>query len=206
MLKDIFTTLLTNYTNDVEYTESLWHAITNIYGKKNRYYHNLTHLEHLYKSLVEIKDKIRDWDMILFALFYHDYVYNVLKKDNEEQSAKKAVKILNSLSIDTDRIYLCNAIILATKGHNVAKNSDLNYFTDADLSILGSDWKDYEIYFKNVRKEYKYYPDFMYNKGRIKVLTHFINMPAIFKSDHFYKKFEAEAKKNLQQEIDLLSN
>lgn len=206
MLKDIFATLLSNYTKDSEQIESLWNAVTSVHSKKNRYYHNLTHLEHLYQSLIPIQHKIKDWDMILFALFYHDYVYNVLKKDNEEQSAKKAVEILNSLSIDTDRIYLCNAIILATKVHNVAKNSDINYFTDADLSILGSDWKDYEIYFKNVRKEYKYYPDFMYNKGRIKVLTHFINMPAIFKSDHFYKKFEAEAKKNLQQEIDLLSN
>ncbi len=29
-------------------------------------------------------------DMVLFAIFYHDIVYNVLLKDNEKHSALKA--------------------------------------------------------------------------------------------------------------------
>ncbi|WP_024769897.1 HD domain-containing protein [Aquimarina macrocephali] len=206
MLKEVFITLLSNYIKDTDYIESLWVDVVKYHGKKNRYYHNLSHLEHLYHKLIEVKNDIKDWNMILFALFYHDYIYNVLKQDNEEQSAKKATEILHSLSIDKHQIHLCKEIILATKGHHVSENNDINHFTDADLSILGSDWKNYEIYYKNVRKEYKYYPDFMYNKGRIKVLNHFINMPAIFKSEYFYKRFEANAKQNLQQEIDLLSN
>ncbi|WP_248601256.1 HD domain-containing protein [Aquimarina muelleri] len=154
--------------------------------------------------MLEIKTRIKNWDIALFALFYHDYIYNVLKQDNEEQSAKKAEKILNTLKIEKKDITLCSKIIIATKGHNISKNSDINYFTDADLSILGNDWKTYEEYYKNVRKEYKYYPDFVYNKGRIKVLHHFINMPTIFKTSHFYNKFEVQAKENLQREIDLL--
>ncbi|WP_132066177.1 hypothetical protein [Aquimarina spinulae] len=206
MLKQVFTKLLSNYTQDSKYIESLWGHIVKQHSKKTRYYHNLSHLDHLYHNLVEVKNEIKDWDMVLFALFYHDYIYNILKQDNEEQSAKKAIEVLNSLSINKNRITLCYDMILATKGHNNSESSDINYFTDADLSILGSDSKNYETYYKNVRKEYKYYPDFMYNKGRIKVLNHFINMPAIFKSEHFYKRFEANAKQNLQQEIDLLSN
>ncbi|PKV49194.1 putative metal-dependent HD superfamily phosphohydrolase [Aquimarina sp. MAR_2010_214] len=205
MLKQAFITLLSNYTTDVGYIKSLWDDVVKYHSKKNRYYHNLSHLEHLYHKLTEVKNEIKDWDIVLFALFYHDYIYNALKQDNEEQSAKKAVGILSSLSIEDNRITLCSDIILATKGHHISENKDINYFTDADLSILGSDWKNYEEYFKNVRKEYKYYPDFMYNKGRIKVLNHFINMPAIFKSEYFYKRFEAKAKENLQQEIDLLA-
>lgn len=206
MLKAIFISLISKYSGDSKYIEYLWHTIEVQHSKKNRYYHSLSHLEYLYQSLIIIKDKIRDWDMILFALFYHDYIYNVLKQDNEEQSAKKAVEILQTLSIEKNRISHCTDMIVATKAHNTSTNSDINYFTDADLAILGSDWKDYETYYKNVRKEYKYYPDFMYNKGRIKVLKHFISMPAIFKSDYFSQKFEIKAKENLQQEIDLLSN
>ncbi len=206
MLKEIFTSLLSNYSSDSKHVESLWNEIEKNHDKKNRYYHNLSHLEHLYSQLNKVKDKIVDWDMVLFALFYHDYIYNALKQNNEEESAKKAVEVLNLLSIDKNRIELCNEIILATKGHNTSKNNDVNYFTDADLSILGSDWESYKAYFKNVRKEYKYYPDFMYNKGRIKVLQHFLGMSKIFKTDHFSNEFEAKAKKNIQQEIDLLSN
>ncbi len=205
MLKEVFITLLSNYTKDVGYTKSLWSDVVKYHSKKNRYYHNLSHLEHLYHNLSEVKNEIKDWEMVVFALFYHDYIYNALKPDNEEQSAKKAVKVLNYLSVDKHRILLCEEIILATKGHHISKNSDINYFTDADLTILGSDWENYQTYFKNVRKEYKYYPDFMYNKGRIKVLNHFINMPVIFKSDYFYHKFELQSKENLQREIDFLT-
>ncbi len=205
MLKPVFITLLSNYTQDSEYMESLWSDITKQHSKKNRYYHNLYHLENLYHNLLEIKARIKHWDIVLFALFYHDYIYNVLKQDNEQQSAKKAEKVLNTLKIEKKYIALCSKIIIATKGHNVSKNKDVNYFTDADLSILGNDWKTYEEYYKNVRKEYKYYPDFAYNKGRIKVLLHFINMPVIFKTNHFYDKFEMSAKENLHREIDVLS-
>lgn len=205
MLKPVFITLLSDYTQDSEYMESLWSDIAKQHSKKNRYYHNLSHLENLYRHLIEVKNEIKDWDMVLFALFYHDYIYNVYKQDNEEQSAKKAKKILNTLKIEKKRITTCFDTIIATQGHKIAKSKDINYFTDADLSILGSDWKTYERYYKNVRKEYKHYPDFMYHKGRIKVLHHFKDMPAIFKTNYFYNKFEIQAKKNLQQEIDLLS-
>lgn len=190
---------------DKEYADSLWDEIARNHSKKNRYYHNLSHLENLYQNLLLIKEEILDWDIILFAIFYHDFVYNVLKQDNEEKSAQKAIDILRSLSIDPKRIQLCKEIILATKGHQISKDKDVNYFTDADLSILGSSWEDYKTYYRNVRREYKYYPDFMYNKGRIKVLKHFLDMSRIFKTDYFYHKLENQAKNNLRQEIHLLS-
>lgn len=206
MLREIFISLLLNYTDDLKHIESLWGEIEKKHTKKNRYYHNISHLEHLYNQLNEVKDKITDWDMVLFALFYHDYIYNALKQDNEEKSAKKAIAVLKELVVQENRILLCNEIILATRSHSISKNDDVNYFTDADLSILGSEWNNYQTYFKNVRKEYKYYPNFMYNKGRVKVLKHFIKMAKIFKIDHFHNKYEAKAKENLQQEINLLSS
>jgi len=206
LLKEIFIALVSNYTDDYSYRNQLWDEIAKAYNKSNRYYHNLTHLDHLYNHLVTVKTYSTDWDMILFSIFYHDYIYNALKKDNEEQSALKAKQVLQSLEIDLQRIELCTEIIITTKGHQVSKINDINYFTDADLSILGSDWQNYKIYLQNVRKEYRYYPDFMYNKGRIKVLKHFIAMPQIFKTDYFYTKFENQAKKNLVQEIQLLSS
>ncbi|WP_051477593.1 HD domain-containing protein [Aquimarina pacifica] len=205
MLKNIGISLLAGYTQDLEYTASLWKDIARQHSKKKRFYHTLAHLEHLYKNLSKVQNKIIDWDMVLFALFYHDYIYNALKQDNEEQSAKKAVKVLYSLQVTDRRIMHCKDLILATKGHQISENNDINYFTDADLSILGSDWLTYKTYFTNVRKEYKYYPDFMYNKGRIKVLNHFIAMPKIFKTSFFYEHYENNAKNNLRQEIKILS-
>lgn len=205
MLKEIFIALISNYSDDSKVIDSLWNQIAKKHNKKNRYYHNLSHLENVYNNLLAVKEMISDWDMILFSLFYHDYIYNVLKKDNENQSAKKAKEVLQSLKIESNKIALCTEIIIATKGHQISKISDINYFTDADLSILGSSWDDYEVYYKQVRKEYKYYPDFMYSKGRMEVLRHFLKMSRIFKTDYFYDNFEKQAKENLQQEITILS-
>ncbi|WP_103865360.1 hypothetical protein [Aquimarina sp. I32.4] len=205
MLKDIFISLATKYSNNTEYITSLWNEIEKKHSKSNRHYHNLSHLYHLYSNLNQVKNDIEDWDIILFALFYHDFIYNVHKHNNEEKSAKKALKTLQELSTNKQRATLCSDIILATKGHNISAKKDINYFTDADLSILGSDWRSYQTYFENIRKEYKYYPDFMYNKGRIKILHHFISMPKIFKTDYFYTRFESQAKENITNEINLLT-
>ncbi len=84
------------------------------------------------------------------------------------------------------------------------KNSDANYFTDADLSILGQDWEIYTQYYKNVLKEYAIYPNRIYNSGRKKVLQHFLTMKNIFKTEYFYQKFEETARRNIQKEIELL--
>lgn len=204
VLKETFIRLLTNYTDNKGPTNSLWTEIEKNHTNKNRHYHTLQHLDNLLAQLTEVKDKIQNWEAILFTLYYHDIVYNSLKSDNEEKSAELAEKRMKQISVPIDIIELCKQQILATKSHIKSTNNDTNYFTDADLSILGQSWETYSLYYKNVRKEYSIYPDFIYNLGRKKVLNHFLSMDKIFKTDFFYNKFEVQAKKNIQKELLLL--
>lgn len=137
--------------------------------------------------------------------FYHDLIYNASSSGNEEKSAEAAQKRLQQLGVPATKIRNCVDQILATKGHTMSDDTDTNIFTDADLSILGHDSAVYTAYYKNIRKEYSIYPDFMYNPGRKKVLQHFLAMPRIFKTDHFYDTYEAQARINLQAELETLS-
>ena len=171
---------------------------------KKRYYHTLQHLDNLLVKLTELKAEIQNWETILFTLYYHDIIYNSLKSDNEEKSAELAEKRMKQISVSPDTIELCKKQILATKSHIKSTNSDTNYFTDADLSVLGQNWETYSLYYKNVRKEYSMYSDFVYNPGRKKVLNHFLSMDRIFKTDFFHKNLEIQAKQNLEKEIELL--
>lgn len=98
----------------------------------------------------------------------------------------------------------CRQQILATAGHLVSDNSDVNYFTDADLSILGASLSGYLDYAAAIRKEYKMYPGFLYKPGRIKVLKYFLSLDRIFKTDHFQGLYEEHARRNLLHEIQLL--
>lgn len=204
MLKETFIELLANYTDDDNLSQKLWTEIEKSYSDKKRHYHTLAHLDNLLIQLTEVKSEIKNWNANLFTLYYHDIIYNSLKSDNEEKSAELAAKRMKQVSVPVSTIELCSNQILATKSHVKSADSDTNYFTDADLSVLGQRWDVYTQYYKNVRKEYSIYPDFVYNPGRKKVLNHFLSMDRIFKTEYFYNKFEVQAKLNLQMEIELL--
>lgn len=205
MLKETFIELLTNYTDNSSLINELWTEIEKNYLNKKRHYHNLQHLHHLWTQLIEVKHEMQNWETCLFTLYYHDIIYDSLKSDNEEKSAELAEKRMNQIYVAKDKIELCKKQILATKLHVRSTENDTNYFVDADLSILGQPWEIYSQYCKNVRKEYSIYPNLIYNPGRKKVLNRFLSMDRIFKTDFFYNKFEAQAKQNLQKELELLN-
>lgn len=86
----------------------------------------------------------------------------------------------------------------------MSADEDTDYFTDADLSVLGQGWDVYSTYAKNVMKKYAVFPDLLYNPSRKKVLNHFLEMQVIFKTAYFHEKFELQAKHNLRQEMEQL--
>ena len=204
MLKNIFIDLVKKFEIDDFKIEKLWVEIEKNYSNKKRFYHNLSHLDNLYLELLNVKNEIEDWDTLLFTLFYHDIIYKATSKENEEKSAELAKLRLNEIGFDEVKIEKCFEQILATKLHESSLNKDTNIFIDADLSILGQDWDLYSQYYKNVRKEYSVYSDFLYNPGRKKVLEHFITMQRIFKTDLFFERFEKKAKINLEKELLVL--
>lgn len=189
------------YTSDEGLIQSLWSEVYHFYSSRKRYYHNLTHLEKLYAELFAIKSQVEDWNTVLFALFYHDLIYNPMRKDNEEQSALRAQACLQQLHVPPEKITRCTAHIRATQGHQVSVDRDTNLFTDADLSILGQDWDMYSTYVAQIRREYAIYPDLLYRPGRQKVLRHFLAMDRIYKTDFFYEKYEQQARENMKKEL-----
>lgn len=203
-LEQHFTELIKNYDIEANQLARLWNEIETAYSKSSRYYHTLQHLENLLHYLENVKQQITNWNAVLFALYYHDIVYNTLKSNNEEKSAALAAKRMKEMGVDSTTIGKCINIILATKKHLWNEDNDINLFTDADLSILGAEWNIYKTYLKQIRKEYAIYPDMMYNPGRRKVLQHFLGMERIYKTEYFYKKLETKARQNLEQELKLL--
>lgn len=203
MIKDEFIKSLGKYESNTQKQLQLWSEVEKNYFSSKRHYHNLNHLESLLSELLPFQNKFRNWDVVVFAIAYHDAIYNVLKSDNEEMSADLACKKLKSISLPDTLIKRCESLILATKKHETS-DEEINLFTDADLSILGSQPSVYKTYSQQIRKEYKVYPDFMYNPGRKKVLAHFLNMNRIFKTKEFLDRYEQQAKINLSKELQTL--
>ena len=200
----IFSDLISKFSSDEKLKLDLWKEIEKSYSQKSRKYHNLTHLENMILELENVKDDISDFDVLLFSVFYHDIIYKATSKDNEEKSAEIAKKRLEKINISSEKITKIYNQILATKSHKRSDDSDTNFLLDADLAILGQDWDVYENYIHQIRKEYSVYPDFLYNPGRKKVLTHFLKFDEIFKTDYFKEKYEQITRENIQREISML--
>ena len=202
-LEKRFSTLLSEYTTDADLISSLWKNIANHYSESHRAYHNKTHLSELFKYFDLYKDNLDNPDIVTFSIFYHDIIYNIWKKDNEEKSADFALMELSKINIHTFYLEQIHQQILATKTHQ-ANDNDTKYLVDFDLAILGKPLEVYKNYTQLIRTEYKLVPNFMYKKGRKKVLQHFIYKPFIYATDEFRALYENQAKENLTNELNSL--
>ncbi|EDP96701.1 hypothetical protein U8527_00165 [Kordia algicida OT-1] len=198
--------LVLNYTNDETLLIQLWEEINKKYTSSRRRYHNLDHINYMLKLASKNKADFNDFDILLFAIWYHDIIYKATKSNNELKSAEFAQKQLKKLQIDTKRIENCFNLIVSTKKHEIinTKNQDNAYLLDFDLAILGTSWESYKAYTQKIRKEYNMFPDFMYNKGRKKVLQHFLERPRIYYTEKYYDLWETIARENIQKELTLL--
>ncbi|KAK6642719.1 hypothetical protein RUM43_004221 [Polyplax serrata] len=84
-------------------------------------------------------------------------------------------------------------------------DSDLHYYLDLDMRILGSSENKYAQYIKNIHCEYSFLDETQYKKLRKKVLQSFLLIPNIFATKYFRDKYEAQARKNIQQELETLA-
>ncbi|WP_236025431.1 HD domain-containing protein [Flavobacterium geliluteum] len=203
MVKEIYTDLLLNIGFDENKIQQKWLDLEKAYTKKSRHYHNLTHLEDMIVSFETYRDQIQNPNEIMFAIFYHDYIYKSSKKDNEIKSAEFALSILpENARLDKQLVF---DTICATQLHQHHEIEDINWLIDFDLKILARDWNEYQMYFEQIRKEYRIYPDFLYKPGRAKALQHFLENEFIFQTEEFRKLYEEKARKNIEKEISLLT-
>jgi predicted metal-dependent HD superfamily phosphohydrolase len=205
-LKHQWFQLAKKYTKDNILAESLWIEIKTQYELNARYYHNFSHIDAMLKQAEIYKEAIENHDAFLFAIWYHDIIYKPTKQDNEVQSAVLAKKRLKKLHLEQNTLENIEQLIISTKKHKIllGENFDNAFLLDIDLSILGSDWKTYQKYTENIRKEYRVYPSFIYNKGRKQVLQTFLERETLFFTHPYQSKFETQARKNILQEIKLL--
>jgi predicted metal-dependent HD superfamily phosphohydrolase len=74
---------------------------------------------------------------------------------------------------------------------------DTALVVDIDLSILGREPDLYAQFERAIRREYWWVSRARYVAGRSAVLKRFLGRSAIYQHDHFYKKYETQARANL---------
>lgn len=173
------------------------------YSESVRAYHNLTHLNNLFLLRNQYQDQIKDPFVLSLAIWYHDVIYNPRRRDNEEKSAQFAQDRLSDWGVEGAVVEQVVAMIRATAHHldvTTESESDLAFFLDFDLAILGSTPEAYAHYAAAVRQEYGHVPGFLYRRGRKKVLRYFLAAEQLFRTEPFLA-LEKQARINLKREL-----
>ncbi|VDK55413.1 unnamed protein product [Anisakis simplex] len=178
---------------------------------EGRAFHNLEHLCEMLNLFEEYKDKLRDRYATAFAIFFIHAVNDTKLTDNAERSARLFREFSSETTIDSEN-YVANLIVESGKNCTDAHmtegqfgEDDLHFLLDFDMAFLGCDTQKYESHVENIRKEYTHLSDEDYTDQRLKVLKLFMQIPNIFATKELRERFEAQARRNIAHEIELLS-
>lgn len=201
-LKHTYLELLEPYGASHEQLDRCWQEVAEAYADPRRHYHNEAHLISFDWHLRSCRDALSDFGTAFLAMIYHDVVYFTVDGTDEEKSAAFADRHLRLLGYPAAKMDRCHELIMATKSHAGSTDDDISLFVDADMAILGSEAAIYRQYADNIRMEYGDTPAF--DNGRKRVLQYFLDMDRIFKTDVFFDRFEAQARRNIAAELQSL--
>jgi predicted metal-dependent HD superfamily phosphohydrolase len=180
------------------------------YREPQRAYHSWSHIEALLNLYDQYKGMLRDPTRVLWAIYWHDAVYDPMAKDNEERSA--ALLRTQALGLLPDaRIVQIEKLILATIKHELPEGlgfdvqHDCAVFLDLDLSILAMPDELFDEYERGVRKEYAHVPEEAYRAARKGILERFLNREKLYFSPMLARQWEMRARANLKRSIEQLS-
>jgi len=179
--------------------------LTKAYSEKQRHYHTFDHINACLKHLEKVRDLAEKPDEIEMALWFHDAIYKPLSSSNELDSAVWAAKFLTDNHVKQkiiDRVY---QLIMVTLHDGFTQTNDQALMIDIDLTILGSPYETYQIFEKNIRKEYRLVPYFIYRKKRKEILQGFLKHDRIYRTNYFYELYETNARENMSHAISMLS-
>jgi predicted metal-dependent HD superfamily phosphohydrolase len=183
---------------------SLSDWLTEQYEQPWRAYHNLSHIERMFRVWDSLGGEPAGIDshVILLAIWFHDAVYDPKRNDNEARSAEEAARRLPTFGVGEVTIARVERVILATAAHHVEEGDpDTALLLDLDLEILGATTKEYEAYSRAIRQEYRFVAEEAYRAGRTQVLTRFLERSRIYRTPSLFMRCEVRARENLEREI-----
>ncbi len=177
------------------------------YNEHHRRYHNFEHIArcldlfhgfHREHHLLK-----RDRLLIEMAIWYHDAVYDIRAKDNEERSAELVVEDGRSIFLSEDFLADVKRLVLTTKHVGIPERQDEQILCDIDLAGLGQPWEEFRRDGKDIREEYRTVvpADAEFNAGRAAFLGRFLGRPHIYQTSYFQAKYEDQAVKNITRLI-----
>ena len=180
---------------------SRFHSLQQAYSEEHRHYHTQQHINACLAHLHNSNHLTPNPYEIEMALWFHDAIYQPYSSDNELKSALLVENFLLENNVEKTIIARIYNLVMVTLHNGLANTEDEALMIDIDLTILGSNADVYNIFEKNIRKEYRFVPYFLYKKKRAEILQGFLKQAKIYQTKYFYTLFEIQARENIQAAI-----
>lgn len=188
-----------------ENLEVLLNKVFDAYESKDRHYHNIEHLVHCIQELkwfLGNNEITVNTEELFLAILFHDIVYGArAEKSDEELSAIDFETFSKSISYDDDKTQFVVNLIMSTahfSDKKIIHNYEVDLLKEIDLAILGQSMQVYNNYVKNVRKEYSYLNDTVFNTGRANVLKKFLADGNLF---NILEHYNFSSIRNMNEEL-----
>lgn len=174
------------------------------YAQPHRHYHTARHLAECLGHLADLAPEADRPGEIAIALWFHDAIYDTRRQDNEARCADWAVRSCTAFGGDAAAARRLRDLVLATRHAAAPATRDEGVLVDADLAILGAEPTRFDEYERDIRREYRWVPGFLYRRKRRILLREFLERPALFCTASFRRKYEAAARRNLERSLEAL--
>ncbi|MDQ0812730.1 putative metal-dependent HD superfamily phosphohydrolase [Streptomyces sp. B3I7] len=177
------------------------------WSEPQRRYHTAAHLTAVLDHVDALAAYADDLAVVRLAAWFHDAVYLPDRSENEERSARLAVRALAEAGVPQARTDEVARLVRLTVTHAPAPDDrDGAVLCDADLAILAAPPEAYAAYTAQVREEYAFVPEDAFRTGRADILGQLLALPRLFSTPHGSEAWEDPARRNLRAELDLLTS
>ena len=184
--------------------ELLFHQLVASYSEPHRKYHTMQHLEECLAHLDEVRSEAERAGEVELALWFHDAIYDTLRKDNEQRSAEWARESALAGGLPPAQANRVYALVLDTMHDAIPAGRDAAVLVDVDLSILGADATRFDEYERQIKEEYSWVPGLLYRKARRQILRGFLDREKIYSTEYFRAHYETQARENMARSLDRL--
>ncbi len=188
-----------------EVQTDLYSALMARYAEPHRRYHTVQHLDECFVQFDGARHLADHVPEVELALWFHDAVYDVPARDNEERSAAWARDVVIELGVARSVGERIHQLILATKHDAAPTTDDEALLVDVDLAILAAPVERFDEYERQVRQEYSWVPGFLFRRKRREILESFLARPQIYFTAQLRARYEAAARANLARSIARLT-
>ena len=175
------------------------------YQKPQRHYHTVQHLGECLSLLAGQMHIAQHPAEIEMALWFHDAIYDVHAKDNEAQSAAWATAALLMAGVGEEAITRIHALIMVTCHSGQPETADEQLLVDIDLAILGQAPQRFREYEAQIKAEYAWVEEQLFQRTRLGILKTFAARQPIYGTPALAELLERQAHHNLDGAIAQLA-